>query len=261
MTETNYSIITEIPGQKADKEQLERALQRYKFAKKFTAGKEILEVACGSGIGLKYLAENTKSVMGIDIDDKNFNIAKKNIESGKYSDKINVTKMDAHELEFENNQFDVILLFEAIYYLKEPEKFINEAYRILKKEGTLIIGSVNKDWESFHPSPLTYHYFSIPDYQALLEKDFNNLDFFGGFYTNKDTRLFLFIKNLANRFNLIPGSLKTRALLKQIFMGKLVELPESIHDNMAKYFEPEEIKEIKANKDYKIIYVIAKKNN
>lgn len=259
MTESDYSIITETPGQKADKEQLERALQRYKFAKKYSEGKDILEIACGSGIGLKYLAGNAKSVIGIDIDEANLAIAKKNTDGHNLDSSISVQMMDAHDLKFENNQFDVIFLFEAIYYLKEPKKFISEAQRILKQDGTLIIGSVNKDWESFHPSPLTHQYFSIPDYQSLLKNDFNHLEFYGGFYTNKDSRFFSFLKNLATRFNLIPGSLKTRAFLKRIFMGKLIELPESIHDKMAKYFEPEQIKEIKANKDYKIIYVVARK--
>ncbi|OQY04740.1 MAG: hypothetical protein B6I20_02545 [Bacteroidetes bacterium 4572_117] len=259
MTNKNYSIITETPGQKADSEQLERTLQRYKFAKEFTTGKNVLEVACGSGIGLSYLAENAKSVIGIDIDDNNLKVAKNNVKKTKYADQISIKKMDAQELKFKNNQFDIVLLFEAIYYLKTPEKFITEAHRILKKGGTLIISSVNKNWESFHPSPLTYNYFSIPEYQILIKDKFKPLNYYGGFYTNKDSRLFSLIKKNATKFNLIPGSLKTRALLKRVFMGKLNKLPLSINNDMAKYYKPELISEIIENKDYKIIYIVAKK--
>jgi len=50
--EYDYSLITEFPGLQATQEQLERLYQRYHFAKQFAPEKDVLEVACGSGIVL-----------------------------------------------------------------------------------------------------------------------------------------------------------------------------------------------------------------
>jgi cyclopropane fatty-acyl-phospholipid synthase-like methyltransferase len=51
-----YIHVTEIPGNKASAEQIERLYHRYHFASAFCQGKEVLEVACGAGMGLGYLA-------------------------------------------------------------------------------------------------------------------------------------------------------------------------------------------------------------
>lgn len=38
--------------------------------------------------------------------------------------KIKVELMDAHNLNFPDKSFDLVLLYEAIYYLEEPQKFV-----------------------------------------------------------------------------------------------------------------------------------------
>ena len=260
MGSINYSSVTEYPGQRATIEQLERLYQRYKFAKNYTEDKQVLEIACGSGIGLIYLAENAKKTIGIDIDDNNLAEAGNNIKKSIFSDKISIFKMDAHKLEFGNEYFDLIIVFEAIYYIKNLKESISEIFRVLKNGGICVIGSVNKNWESFHPSPFTHKYLTIPEYQDLfMQAGFKKIEYFGGFYTNNDLKWFSLIKKMANKLNLIPKSLKARALLKRIFIGKLHIIPNSIHDSMAKYTEPEKIYEVTENKDYKIIYITAEK--
>lgn len=56
----DYSTVTEIPGNKISKEQLTRLYHRYHFASLFCKGKDVLEVACGGGMGLGYLAKFAK---------------------------------------------------------------------------------------------------------------------------------------------------------------------------------------------------------
>lgn len=46
---------------------------------------------------------------------------------------------DAQELPFPDASFDTVVCGEAIYYLDEPERFIAEAYRVLRPGGTLLI--------------------------------------------------------------------------------------------------------------------------
>jgi len=287
----DYSSITESPNLKATREQLARLYQRYHFARQFAKDKEVLEVACGSGIGLGYLAKVAKSVVGGDVDKKNVALARENYklkderevredkklrrwedienekmrscEDGKLrSWKIDIQIMDAHNLDFSDDSFDLVLLYEAIYYLNDPQKFISEAERVLKEDGKMIVCSVNKDWVDFHPSPYTYKYFSVPELFEMLKDRFSNVEMYGGFQVDNKgmkNRVISLIKRAAVDFNLIPGSLKTRAYLKRIFMGRLVLIPQEVCENMASYEPPVQIQPDKINKDFKIIYAVAGK--
>jgi len=253
---TPYFEITEIPGLKASREQIARLYHRYRFAKSFAVGKDVLEVACGAGLGLGYLAQVAKSVVGGDLDDKNVELARKH-----YLDRIPIMKMDAHSLPFPERSFDLVLLFEAIYYLQDPEKFVAEAKRVLRNGGTLIIGTVNKDWNDFHPSPYSYKYFSVPELYELLKRDFREIRIFGAFPVKNKTlkdKMLSFIKRTAVKLHLIPGSLKARSYLKRIFMGKLTPLPEEVFEGMANYDEPLQISSDQPNHEFKIIYAVAK---
>ena len=85
--EEDYSIVTELPGFKSSEEQLKRLYQRYRFALQFCKDKEVLEGACGGGMGLGYLANVAKKVIGGDIDE---NILKYPIKHYRGRDKIEI---------------------------------------------------------------------------------------------------------------------------------------------------------------------------
>jgi ubiquinone/menaquinone biosynthesis C-methylase UbiE len=221
----DYSAITETSGIKATNEQIARLYQRYQCAREFASGKDVLEIGCGAGLGLGYLAKFAKKVVGGDIEEKNISLAKR-----YYNGRPNITidLMDAHNLPIPDGSFDLALLYETIYYLKDPEKCISEAARILRDNGILIVCTVNKDWEDFHPSPYTYKYFSAPGLYDLMSKKFREVKLYGGFPVNKSgtkNEIISLIKRIAIKLNLIPGSLKARAYLKRIFMGKQIPLP------------------------------------
>lgn len=257
LEKTSYFQITEHPGLKATKEQLERIYHRYHFARKFAKGKDVLEVACGSGIGLGYLQEVANTVIGGDIDEQNVQIAREH-----YKNRINVQVMDAHALPFPENSFDLLLLYEAIYYLKEPKIFIREASRVLRNGGVLIICTVNKDWKDFHPSPYTFNYFSVPELYDSLKDEFSEIEMYGAFkveYKGVKAKLISLLKRLAVNFNLIPGSLNARAYLKRIFMGKLFPIPKELKEGLCQYHEPVSLSPHKKCEEFKIIYAVAKK--
>lgn len=275
----DYSLVTESPSLKASQEQVARLYQRYCFARQFANGKDVIEVACGSGIGLGYLAKVARKVTGGDIDEKNVALAKKHyaakdgnvalrikgdrLKEGLDADaNIDIIVMDAHKLNFSGDQFDLLLLYEAIYYLKESLKFVSEAERVLRRNGVMIVCSVNKDWQDFHPSPYTYKYFSVPEFYELFKNRFSKIEMYGGFPIERKgikNKAISFIKGMAVDFNLIPGSLKARAYLKRIFMGKLIPLPDEVYEDMAPYESPVPIPVDKVNKDFKIIYAVVRK--
>jgi len=260
MSNPNYSEITEAPGLQSTQEQLERIYHRYHFAKQFAVGKNVVEIACGAGMGLSYLASVAHSVAGGDIDDTNLKIAKENCAGIK---NISIDKIDAHHLPFADNSCDLILLYEAIYYFQNPEKFIEESYRILRSGGKLIICSVNKDWKDFHPSPFVNKYFSAPEFHSILNNKFKNVKIYGAFEIEKGIKsgVFSLIKRIALKLDLIPGSLNLRAYLKRIFIGKVFPLPKSITENMTDYSPPIELDARKKNTTYKILYIVSEKLN
>src|ERR1035437_3873434 len=125
----DFTAVSEVSYQKVTREQIQRIYTRYRFAMDFCQDKDVLEVACGSGQGLGYLALNAKRVVGVDIDKNLLALAEKQYQKNS---KIELFNADAHALPFQNSSFDVIILYEAIYYLSDPEKFMIEARRLLR---------------------------------------------------------------------------------------------------------------------------------
>jgi hypothetical protein len=93
-------------------------------------------------------------------------------------------------------------------------------------------------------------------------KSFGEVKLYAGFPVDTKgikSQIVSLIKRSAVKFNLLPGSLKSRAYLKRIFMGELTPLPHEIEEDMADYEPPVEIPIDRVVKEYKILYAIGKK--
>lgn len=62
----NFTAITELPHSLLHEEQWTRILQRYHLGARSAHGKDVLEVACGAGIGLGLLQQHARSLIGCD---------------------------------------------------------------------------------------------------------------------------------------------------------------------------------------------------
>lgn len=58
--------------------------------------------------------------------------------------------MDAHDLKFEDETFDLVMCSNMLEHDSNPEKTLSEAYRVLQKGGTFLLTTVNENWEE-HP--------------------------------------------------------------------------------------------------------------
>ncbi len=154
-------------------------LHRYAFAAQFVKGRRVLDLACGEGYGSKILSSNAAHVVGIDIDKATIEHARK-----KYTKK-NLEFMVGSMMDIpvkDNNQFDVIVCFEAIEHIKEQEMLLNEVKRLLKKDGLFIVSTPDKryfeekikDKREFHVKEL---YFD--EFKELLNRYFKNIAFYG----------------------------------------------------------------------------------
>ena len=253
----DYTIVTEVPGQRGSKEQLARLYQRYRFAQQFCKDKEVLEVACGAGMGLGYLAKEAKKVTGGDLDK---NILQYPIKHYRGKDKIELREFDAQNLPFEDKSFDVVILYETIYYLAKPEKFVSEARRVLKDNGVLLICTVNKDWADFNPSPHSTKYFSAPELYSWVNHKFSKVELYGAFPASKKgikNKIISSIKRTATTFNFIPKTMKGKEIFKRIFFGKLLTLPSEIEDGEVEYSPPVAISVDNPNYRHKVLFAVA----
>jgi SAM-dependent methyltransferase len=254
-----FVTVTEIPGNKASREQLERLYDRYHFAAAFCRDRDILEAACGAGMGLGYLARTARMVVGGDINEIVLAIAQ-NQYQGRPN--IIVKKFDAQELPFPDQSFDVVLLYEAIYYLASPEKFVQEAKRVLRPGGRLIIGSVNKEWSDFNPSPFSRKYFTAAEVAEQLRPHFREIRAFGAFPVRAATprdRIVSLFKRIAIKLRLMPKTMKGKELFKRIFFGRLVPIPPELAVDGALDTPQVPLAIDAPNPQVKIFYVIARR--
>ncbi|MGQ9851555.1 MAG: class I SAM-dependent methyltransferase [Aggregatilineaceae bacterium] len=253
----DYTSVTELPGSQATREQLARLYHRYHTAGRYAAGKRVLEVACGAGLGLGYLARTAGSVVGGDYTENLLRIAQSH-----YRGRVPLVRLDAHHLPFRDRAFDLLILFEAIYYLAQAQQFIAESRRVLSDGGTLLIGTVNKDWVEFTPSALSTRYFSVPELRDLLTRHgFDNLEFFGAFPTTATSpkqKIVSLIRRVAVALNLVPKTLGAREHLKRLFYGNLTPLQPEVADGMAELYPLVPIPSESPNTDYKILYAVAR---
>ena len=157
---------------------IQSAIQKYLFASEFTQGKIVLDIACGIGYGSDIIQNNSEKSIIVAAD--NFF---KGIKFGKntYNNKINFFNINAQTLPFRNYSYDIVVSFETFEHLKELKPFLEEIYRILKKDGILICSTPNRDWSQkvgikneFHLKEYTHN-----EMKDLLSENFNKIESFG----------------------------------------------------------------------------------
>lgn len=160
-------------------------LNRYLSAKKFVAGKKVLDIACGEGYG-SYLMKQwgAKEVTGVDISEEALAVAKEKFSCGG----IIYINHTAEELPFENDCFDVVVSYETVEHLDYPEKFLAEIKRVAKKEATIIISCPNDPYyykNDFVSNPYHKRKYTWFDFSELSRKYLgDDVEWYFGFATN-----------------------------------------------------------------------------
>ncbi len=100
------------------------------------ADKKVLDVGAGTGRLSLPLANRGAYVTALDVSPKMLELIKNpNIET---------VVGDAESLPFENNTFDIVTAAFLIVHLKDPTRFFDEAYRVLKDGGILAVTNINQ---------------------------------------------------------------------------------------------------------------------
>jgi len=251
----DYSTVTELSGSYVSQEQIDRIYNRYYWAGEYCHNKDVLELACGTGQGLGYLLKIAKTLHAGDYSEKILKIAQKH-----YRNRVALREFDAQNMPYKDNSMDVIILFEAIYYLPSAERFVSECRRVLREGGKVLIATANKDLYDFNPSPNSYKYYGVVELQELFKKQGFTVEFYGN--TSVDIlslrqKLFRPIKRWAVKFGLIPKTLEGKRIIKRLIFGRLVKMPSEIKENMVPFVGPTKLSSSQPDNKHKVIYCVA----
>jgi cyclopropane fatty-acyl-phospholipid synthase-like methyltransferase len=109
----------------------------------------ILDAGCGVGGTSIFLAKKYGCrVVGITLSQKQVEIAYKNAEDNGVSSLVEFRVMDFENMDFNNNVFDIVFGLESVCHANSKEKFIKEAFRVLKNKGKILVadGFASKDY-------------------------------------------------------------------------------------------------------------------
>jgi SAM-dependent methyltransferase len=128
-----------IPGQGSVELAYEH-LHRYFFALRWARGKSVLDVASGSGYGAALLAGVADRVWALDIDWPAVALARSNCADGM----LGFAQADAVHLPIAAHCLDLVVAFEVIEHLRDPEGLVSEVARVLKPGGVALLSTPDK---------------------------------------------------------------------------------------------------------------------
>ena len=103
---------------------------------------DILDLGCGGGLVSESLSKLGGKVTGIDFIKNNIEVAK--LHSAKKNLKINYLFKDIEKIDLKK-KYDIIIMFEILEHLKDWENFLSKIKHNLKKNGTIIISTINRN--------------------------------------------------------------------------------------------------------------------
>ncbi|MGH9586875.1 MAG: class I SAM-dependent methyltransferase [Acidobacteriaceae bacterium] len=145
-------------------------LRVYQYISQFTAGKQVLDVGCGVGYGTALLGRTAARCVGIDISQTAVNEAFRLYPFGEF------LKMDAENMTFPAESFDVIVSTENFEHLPDQAKHVRELARVVRKDGFCFVATPNPELfvgqnNPFHTKENTY-----AELRDLLSKCFREVE-------------------------------------------------------------------------------------
>jgi SAM-dependent methyltransferase len=217
--------------------------------------RDVLEIGCGSGMGLPYLGEKARMVVG---GDYTMGLLR---EARAQLPKAPLVRMDAQFLPFRDASLDVVLMLEMIYYVADQDAAFAECRRVLRPGGALMVCVPNPERPDFNPSPFSTHYPNAGELAALFARHGFETSVYGGFPVEVESsrdRVLAPIRHFAVRYHLIPNSMRAKAMVKRVLYGKLPTLG-AVHDGMSAYSEAVELDLSRGpQRGFKNLYAIGK---
>ncbi len=258
-TAFDHVAITEMPGLSLTNEQSIRFLHRYAMAAALAHDRTVLEVAFGGASGLRYLADLARAAVGLDYSRAVLEHARSTAVPTP------LVRADACRLPFRHDTFDLVVCFEALYYLDDCEAFLGHCRRVLAPGGKLLLSWTNPESPGFVPGRFSNHYPTARAIANCLHRvGFQNVELSGILPVTEagaSAGLLSQARRLAARSHLIPHQGALADLLKRLAYGRLLALPAELDDAMveeiAASVAPTPLTFDPAERRYKVLYAQA----
>ncbi|RDV82863.1 class I SAM-dependent methyltransferase [Ammonifex thiophilus] len=134
-------------------------------------GEKVLDAGCGTGIVSRALAADGAEVTGIDISPAMLAVAR---EKSAGTD-ITYLEGDITSLPFPDASYDAVVCFTTLEFVAEPERALEEMWRVLKPGGRLIVGVLNRQssWARRRKGKGIFayaHFYSAEELERLIRK-------------------------------------------------------------------------------------------
>jgi SAM-dependent methyltransferase len=144
-------------------------LARYRLALQLANSRRVLDVACGAGYGTALLASAASDAVGVDVDEATISYARSRYRGPTF------VVGDIGALPFEAGAFELVVSFETIEHVPDPEAALRELRRVLADGGLLAISTPNKHQylvdNEFHVREFTHE-----EFVALLKRFFPTVE-------------------------------------------------------------------------------------
>lgn len=103
---------------------------------------KVLDVGCGTGNFSIKLARLGCVVAGIDISKEMLSVAAQ--KATREGVRVDFRPMDVNSMVFSSGTFDAVISMAAMEFMKNQSSAIDEMFRVLKKGGVLLVGTINR---------------------------------------------------------------------------------------------------------------------
>jgi 2-polyprenyl-3-methyl-5-hydroxy-6-metoxy-1,4-benzoquinol methylase len=179
----------------------------YAWASGFVEGKRVLDAACGSGFGSAMLGERAVRVLGLELEEVLLGHARSHFGS----DNVSFLRWDLHEKLLTEDRFDVLVSFQTLEHVEDPEKVLSALNGVLTEEATAVFGVPNGEHEMRDGKGKPYHVrqFTRKGLGELLGRHYHEVEFFSQVYRkgwgHYVSKLFTGRRRRAGRYGVAEG--------------------------------------------------------
>jgi SAM-dependent methyltransferase len=236
-TTPHFEELTETTGISLTEEGTAMMYTRYVVGAELSTGKRVLELACGTGQGLGLLGARARSVVGADVSHVLLRDARRH-----YGTRFALARLTADQLPFAEAAFDIVLCFEASYYVPDMDRAFQEIARVLSPGGAALFVNANPERPDFIQSAHSTHYHTAQEFREALECRGFKVTVEGAFPLGAGNHGagarvvqhgLAWARGLLDRLGLVPGTLRARARLKRLVYGRLRSVPPELEQGFA----------------------------
>jgi len=147
-----------------------RHLAAYRHACTLAGGRDVLDAGCGEGFGTVLLAEQARSVLGIDY--AAAPIATATAAYGRPG--LEFRQLDVHEVGRLGRRFDLVTNFQVVEHLPDPVRFVRAIRDVVAETGQLMLTTPNR-LTSVSENPVHLREYVADELRSLLQPLFREV--------------------------------------------------------------------------------------